>query len=206
MPKVDQQYEAARRQLIIDAAARCFTRSGYDGTSVDDVCREAGMSKGGLYTYFKSKEELFAAVCSDHWGAGLQQVAQGLEAEPTALGKLQLMGDAAFSRLGPDAQSMLELARMSLAVWNESARNGGAAHQLAEGGYTNWCGALERVILAGQQRGEIAPELDTHVLALLLIAVFDGLQVLVAIKGEPIDVDLFRKTLMRIVQGGIVNG
>ena len=202
MPKVNEQYEAARRQLIVDAAARCFTRSGYEGTSVDDVCREAGMSKGGLYTYFKSKEQLFAAVCAAHWAAGFSQMATGLEAQPNAQARLEVMGQAAFTRLGEDPRSTVELARMSLAVWNEVARNP-ETQAITRAGYEAWCAALEDAIGRGKQDGEIGADLDAHMLALVLIAVFDGLQVLTAVKGEPPDLEQFRQTFMRVIQGGI---
>ena len=53
MPKITSTHEESRRHHILHAAARCFAQDGYDATTIDDVCREAGLSKGGLYTYFK---------------------------------------------------------------------------------------------------------------------------------------------------------
>ena len=47
---------------ITAAAIEVFAEQGYDGTRVDDVARRAGISKGLLYLYFKTKEELFKAV------------------------------------------------------------------------------------------------------------------------------------------------
>ncbi len=52
--------EAKTRQ-ILDGARRVFLRDGFDGASMNDVAREAGVSKGTLYVYFPSKEALFAA-------------------------------------------------------------------------------------------------------------------------------------------------
>ncbi len=45
--------------MIADAALSCFLSTGYGGTSVDDIVKSAGISKGGLYWHFKSKEEIF---------------------------------------------------------------------------------------------------------------------------------------------------
>ena len=47
---------------ITAAAFEAFAENGYDGTRVDDVARRAGVSKGLLYLYFETKEELFKAV------------------------------------------------------------------------------------------------------------------------------------------------
>ena len=52
----------ARPQEIIAAALAAFAENGYAATRVDDVARRAGVSKGLLYLYFKTKEELFKAV------------------------------------------------------------------------------------------------------------------------------------------------
>ena len=45
-----------RRARILDAAERCFVRSGFHRTTMQDVAAEAGMSPGNLYRYFASKE------------------------------------------------------------------------------------------------------------------------------------------------------
>jgi len=53
-----------RRQEIVMAAFQAFTENGYDKTSMDEIVRMSGLSKGTLYWYFKSKQELYAAVLS----------------------------------------------------------------------------------------------------------------------------------------------
>ena len=51
-----------RPQEITDAAMAAFAEKGYAATKVEDVAKRAGVSKGLLYLYFKTKEELFKAV------------------------------------------------------------------------------------------------------------------------------------------------
>ena len=51
-----------RPQEIAEAALAAFAEKGYAATRVDDVAKRAGVSKGLLYLYFKTKEELFKAV------------------------------------------------------------------------------------------------------------------------------------------------
>ena len=53
------------RQTILDAASNVFTRDGYVDARMSDVAAEAGLSLGGLYRYFKNKEDLFASVIRD---------------------------------------------------------------------------------------------------------------------------------------------
>jgi AcrR family transcriptional regulator len=62
MPKVSEGYREARTAEILSAAAACFARAGYRGTSMADIAEQAGLSAGALYRYFESKEVLFQAL------------------------------------------------------------------------------------------------------------------------------------------------
>jgi AcrR family transcriptional regulator len=52
----------AKRRQIMEGARAEFLKSGFDGTSMNDIARSAGVSKGTLYVYFPSKEHLFEAL------------------------------------------------------------------------------------------------------------------------------------------------
>ena len=54
--------ESAKRRQILDGARRVFLADGFDGASMNDIARVAGVSKGTLYVYFDSKEALFEAL------------------------------------------------------------------------------------------------------------------------------------------------
>lgn len=54
--------DSAKRRQILDGARRMFLAHGFDAASMNEIAREAGVSKGTLYVYFKSKEELFEAI------------------------------------------------------------------------------------------------------------------------------------------------
>lgn len=51
-----------KHTLILQAAAECFARFGFDKTTLDDIGRRAGLNKASLYYYFKNKEDIFIAV------------------------------------------------------------------------------------------------------------------------------------------------
>jgi AcrR family transcriptional regulator len=54
--------KAARPAEIVEAARKCFVLNGFAATRIEDVAREAGVSKGTVYLYFETKEALFDAV------------------------------------------------------------------------------------------------------------------------------------------------
>src|SRR6188474_1076875 len=62
MNQLNIQRQADRRDEILSAAQRCFVRSGFHQTSMQEICAEAGMSAGNLYRYFPSKEAIIAGI------------------------------------------------------------------------------------------------------------------------------------------------
>jgi len=58
MPKVVPEYKDLAKKRIIDAAYKIFYKKGYNSSTMNDIAEEVGVSKGSLYSYFKSKEEL----------------------------------------------------------------------------------------------------------------------------------------------------
>ncbi len=56
--------ESTRRALL-DSARSLFGERGYAGTSVDEVVRHAGLTKGALYHHFRDKDDLFRAVLEE---------------------------------------------------------------------------------------------------------------------------------------------
>lgn len=78
-----QTRRALSHQRILDAAARAVRRHGYAGVGVAEVMKEAGLTHGGFYAHFKSRDALIAAAL-DHAGAAsatslAQRLAQGRE-------------------------------------------------------------------------------------------------------------------------------
>jgi AcrR family transcriptional regulator len=62
MPKVNAAHRSNRRRQILHAAFCCFARRGFHETSMRDICREAKLSPGAVYLYFKSKERIVESL------------------------------------------------------------------------------------------------------------------------------------------------
>ncbi|HRQ22849.1 MAG TPA: helix-turn-helix domain-containing protein, partial [Anaerolineales bacterium] len=61
-----QQRSEETRSRIIESAIKLFSARGFNAASVDDICKEAGISKGAFYHHFESKQALFLALL-DGW-------------------------------------------------------------------------------------------------------------------------------------------
>ena len=59
-------YRKERRDAILDAAIDIFSEKGLDGANVEEIAQAAGIGKGTIYLYFKSKNEIFDAIIAEH--------------------------------------------------------------------------------------------------------------------------------------------
>lgn len=71
--------DPVKRQQIIEGARRVFINVGFDAASMNDITREAGVSKGTIYVYFANKEELFEALIEEERGAIFKNLYETLE-------------------------------------------------------------------------------------------------------------------------------
>lgn len=78
MPRMSELARTERRQQILDATWRCATHKGFRAMSVDEICAEAGLSKGAFYGYFDSKQALLLALLTED-AAALDQIVERLE-------------------------------------------------------------------------------------------------------------------------------
>jgi AcrR family transcriptional regulator len=100
MNKNVERGRTTRAQLIA-VATRLFATGGYDGTSIEAVLAESGVSRGSLYHHFKSKEDLFLAVMEEVGAEATGPAADAMAAAPDPLGALRI-GCLAWVRLAGD--------------------------------------------------------------------------------------------------------
>ncbi len=77
-PRTESQNEEIRRKMeskILDSALELFANEGYGGTSMQMIALKCGVSKGNLYNYFKSKQDLLEGVLI----SGLNQVSKSYD-------------------------------------------------------------------------------------------------------------------------------
>ena len=78
------------------AAIDCFARFGYQGTSIDRIARDAGVTKGAIYYHFRDKEELLFETLKDRIGGFEKQVLADVTPADDALANLRHVVDACF--------------------------------------------------------------------------------------------------------------
>ncbi len=112
MSRVSQEQAAANRAKVVAAASALFRRKGFEGTGIDELMAEAGLTRGGFYGQFGSKDELAGEACT-HAFEGAERIWNGLDTENGSgrLGRLAEFyfetkpagGECPMATLGGDA-------------------------------------------------------------------------------------------------------
>jgi AcrR family transcriptional regulator len=100
VPVAGESAERAKRRQILEGARKVFLAQGFDGASMGEIAKVAGVSKGTLYVYFDSKESLFEALTTEE-KQGLAEVLFKLDPEdPDVRGVLRKLGLSYLRRMG----------------------------------------------------------------------------------------------------------
>lgn len=162
----DKPHDLRRRQ-ILDAARHCFARSGFHGASMQEICAEARMSPGGLYRYFRSKDDMIEAIAEDERVRGLRLLSQ-LSGEGDLTDRMVAVGMSYIREMSePGALPLMA------EVFSEGLRNSaiGATFQRNEREMHD----LIRAFLTDLEwRGEIQPIVALDGVISLMCGVIDG--------------------------------
>jgi TetR/AcrR family transcriptional regulator, transcriptional repressor of aconitase len=173
VPKISEERKAERREQILEGARRAFAEHGYEGATVARLEKTIGLSRGAIFNYFPSKEDLFielavrdSARMSEAWvDEGLEAVVRAvLELDPAWVGVyLELIRRV---RTDPEFRRRIEERQQDLVSVNRA-----------------------RVVDA-QRAGEIRDDVDVAELGAFVNLVLNGLALQRASGDEPPPVDL----------------
>lgn len=180
MPKVKPETLAARRDEILQAAESCFARQGFHQTTIQDVIRESGLSAGGIYGHFASKEDLIQAIGeSRHARDGALFVIASEDSDP-----LQDLRAIARAFLGDLQQEQgLRSRRVALQLWAEALRDDVIREQVTSG-IQKPIAVIADILRRGQSLGLVDRSLKPRSIARAIVAMFQGF-VLQRLWGEP---------------------
>jgi TetR/AcrR family transcriptional regulator, transcriptional repressor for nem operon len=82
LPRISRQQKELNRERIVAAAGQGFRARGIDGVGIDELMKTAGMTHGGFYNHFSSKEDLAMEVLNQGFTASLGNVAALIGAHP----------------------------------------------------------------------------------------------------------------------------
>jgi AcrR family transcriptional regulator len=134
-PKVTSEYKAEIKERIIQSAIECFSKYGLDKTTMEEVAQKADLSKGTLYLYFKSKEDLFYVICDNNLKVLKEQLSQILATTKTKEDLVSKKIDAGIlpAPSGPDVYVHHTGIKPSGAIVTSTSNMTGAAGNITHG-------------------------------------------------------------------------
>jgi TetR/AcrR family transcriptional regulator, transcriptional repressor of aconitase len=181
MPKISEEKRQARRDQILAASWRCFSRRGIHSTSMEDIIHEANLSFGAVYLYYKSKDELILAAFTSAFQemrALLVPILTREEAYP-----LPVLVRKITKVITLHAQrDKLNFGVAFLMGWSEAQSNP-KVKELIGGGQELYREALTAVVRKWQERGDIPVEVKPGNVARVMLSFFLGFIVQSAMIG-----------------------
>ncbi len=180
------------RERIIDAAIACFSRSGFHGASMQEICAEAGMSPGALYRYFPSKVSIIEAI-ADQERAQHAAFFERMATEEDPVEALAGIGVETLEKLLKAPTAALTAEVMAEGVRNPEVRAGFDRNSREARA------AIVAAMRRGQERGLVDPALDVEIAAQLIMAMGDGLCVHQGL-DPTLTADRFRPVLQQLLR------
>jgi len=168
-PKVTQQYKIEIREKIIKAAIDAFSKYGFDRTRMDDVAKTADLSKGTIYLHFKSKEDLFYAICENNLAEAKQQISTMFAKKEDLVSEIERFYDVFRNKKTANERVFFETIA-------ESARNAELRKALYKQRMNIFETAIGWVNLQ-IERGFFRKNIDANAIALGLVSLYDGLTI-----------------------------
>jgi AcrR family transcriptional regulator len=181
MPRPDVSEE--RREQILDAAAAVFARLGVRESRMDDIVAQADLSKGALYWYFKSKDDLVAACIERLFAHAIENFRQFLKTEqPFRIGL-----DAIAGYIAADLREIGRMRSVVLEYYALAARDA-RVRERVRGFIETFVELLVTMIASAIARGECRP-VDARKTALAVEAMFEGITLLAIVGIADVDSD-----------------
>ncbi|MNK12714.1 putative HTH-type transcriptional regulator YfiR [compost metagenome] len=167
-PQSPTQKADKKRIEVLKAAGKCFRKTGFHQTSMQQICAETGLGPGAVYRYFTGKEAIIEAMVEDERRQTRAMLIQMRDAESIqqALSNTTRLFAERY-RAGGDASLMTEV----YAEGMRSKRVGTVLRKIE----AEWIMGLTNLLRIAQARGQMDASLDAAQTALFLTGMWDGM-------------------------------
>ncbi|RMI40624.1 ScbR family autoregulator-binding transcription factor [Streptomyces triticirhizae] len=186
-----QERAERTRNIILDGAARAFDATGFQGTSLSDIVREAGVTKGALYFHFASKEALAQAIITEQF----------------------TVWDPFRDDEEPGVQTVIDLLHTMAESLQKDVRVRAGIRMVIEQGtfedpdpapYQRWMDAISRCLTQAQSRGDVLPDVDPEEAASFIVGCWTGLQLSSQVFTGRADLHRSTTTMWQLLLPGLV--
>jgi AcrR family transcriptional regulator len=182
-PKITEEAKNARRSLIVEHAISLFSKNGFVETSIDDIVEVSGISKGGIYNYFKSKDEIFLAIAEDRFNER-HKLIQSFTGDMT--NKEKIVKYIEWTLYGQFDEKAKINARFTFEFWSVLSRNKDTSDKARER-YKLFYDDLSSILKDGMKSGEFHEDLDLDSMVYIILSTMDGIAFCNSVMGISIN-------------------
>ncbi|GAB4351052.1 MAG: TetR/AcrR family transcriptional regulator [Candidatus Abyssubacteria bacterium] len=187
------------RSRIVRVAAELFRKNGYHNTSLNEVLKAAGLTKGGFYFHFRSKEELGDAVIDYMREFWVNNVLEEVANENGAIRKIEKMFEIMIDTHEGNVFHGCALLAVLTAEMMESQHP--FSDRLRKI-YRDWQSSITEILEQGKREGLFKESMNPKSLALLIIGTLQGTTMMAHLDEEHIDLSwLFRNLRLLLLEG-----
>jgi AcrR family transcriptional regulator len=190
------------KEAIIRESTRLFLADGFRGTSVKQITEAAGIGRGTLYWYFKSKDEILITIFKKFETELLDKLRGAVR---------QCKGDfpakyRLFHKYSTEfARDNRDLSLAFNTLLNEMSGTNTEAEKVAKAVYEKFRLIVKGMLDEGKRDGSVNREVDSSLYANAVLACHTGMLVQWLVKGDSMDVRAFVKTVRDFILRGITN-
>jgi AcrR family transcriptional regulator len=159
------------RERILARSAQLFNRQGFFGASLNDIMRETGLEKGGIYNHFSSKEQLALEAFDFAYELIQQRMREEMAGKYNAIERL-LSYVSAFQRIAEDPPVPGGCPILNTTIDADDANE--PLRDRARAAMDNWRSTIHRIINKGIERQEVHPDVNADEVASILISTLEG--------------------------------
>ncbi len=192
--------KVASSERLLNSAMKLFVRKGYKGSSVAEITKDAGLTRGALYCHFETKEHLAREIIKLFEERYLNQMMAYVEKEgKSASDKFQKMMrfNVWFAGEHPD---------LCLFMTVISAEMCGSRNRLEptlKSVYQKWHEFITGILREGKRTGEFKKEIDPQMMAWVIIGVHDGVLLQKEMNRETIDLRSYTRQFRNLIFSGV---
>lgn len=186
-----------RKNQILSAAEQVFTQKGLDSARMDDIADETGLSKGTLYLYFKSKDDLIIAILDRFFQGVFKQLEARRNTELSATESINLFTEETIR----DYKRMLHIMPVAYEFLALAFRNKTVQKALKQY-FQHYMEVLVPIIQKGIDSGEFR-KVDPQEVAIAAGAIYEGTVLLWVYDSSLVDMERHIRSGIKFLLEGI---
>ncbi|QCJ42459.1 TetR/AcrR family transcriptional regulator [Bacillus sp. S3] len=175
-PIVSDSYKEKKKKEILSSALACFAKKGFQAATIDDIVEHSRISKGAIYNYFKSKDDIYLELMSSDTQESFELLTKDLSTYESASDKINYLFDVYLSQ---DVSNIEH--RNKIIVHNEfkfyAARDTELMEKLTARRHQYFVQLFAEIIKEGQKTGEFNPQENPDLTANLFWSMIDGVTI-----------------------------